>query len=113
MRSGIANAWNTQDEEKAAEPRDDWTIAITVQINDTSNPIDLNPFLPNDEADDRATERVIGDTLRNRNLDRWATLGTYNVTDTHAVVKVSYSHTAPFLFADAVRWTYLGDADAD
>ena len=46
---------------------------------------------------------------RYRDQVHWAALGTYDISNSHAVVTVSFSNSVRYKFADAVRWTYLGN----
>lgn len=105
-------------------------VGLTVQINDQIIPIEMDLFELKSEVDDkfgdiRINRENISDRLmsslvhsieqhqESSDTSFWLKLGTFNIVDPHVIVRISNQNSLSHTFADAVRWTYVGDGDSD
>ncbi len=121
----------TMSDEEQADSSDKQTLGLVVRIDDQEIPLELDPLTLRNVVDvgywessfkkiyrtRRTAERVFGDYFRNteKSVDPcyWIALGSFNVENPQVTVKVSNKNSIRDTFADAIRWTYLGDGNSD
>ncbi len=110
-----------------SEAPDNLTLKLVVQFDDQEIPVELDPLILREEIDIRdweerlknrnVTERLISRFLRTTEVRAepcyWAALGTYNIKQPRVTVKVSNKSSIRHTFADAIRWTILGDGNSE
>ena len=121
---------STSDDEPS-DSSEKLTLALVVQIDDQGIPLELDPMTLRDEVDvsdwarnfiirfrpRRVPERYYGVFFREKEKSvdpcYWIALGSFHVEHPQVTVKVSNKNSIRDTFADAVRWTYLGDGNTD
>lgn len=90
-----------------SDSQDNLTLALVVQFDDQEIPFNLDLSTLRNEfyiGDQRLIEGSATPCF-------WAALGSYNITEPRVTVKVSNKSSIRDTFADAIRWTYLGDGN--
>ncbi|MXZ55909.1 MAG: hypothetical protein F4227_05540 [Gammaproteobacteria bacterium] len=94
---------------EGSDSQDNLTLALVVQFDDQEIPFNLDLFTLRNEfrfGDQHLIEGSATPCF-------WAALGSYNIKEPRVSVKVSNKSSIRDTFADAVRWTFLGDGNSD
>ena len=97
------------DDGEGSDSQDSLTLALVVQFDDQEIPFNLDLFTLRNEfyiGDQRLLEGSATPCF-------WAALGSYNIKEPRVTVNVSNKSSIRDTFADAIRWTYLGDGNSD
>lgn len=125
---GQVNRESESNDGKVSTPSDKIALSLTVQINDQMIPIELDLLELKSEVDadigeiaineENVSDRQISQLVRSLQEVQqtgdnfyWLNLGSYNIVDPHVIVRISNKNSVRDTFADAVRWTYLGNGD--
>lgn len=120
----------SESNDNVSTPSNSIPFGLTVEINDQIVQIELDLIELKSEVDadlgdirintENINDRLISSLVRSIEQDQkrsdasfWLKLGSYNVVDPSVIVKISNKNSLGSTFADAVRWTYLGDENSD
>ncbi|MYC25095.1 MAG: hypothetical protein F4X56_04155 [Gammaproteobacteria bacterium] len=92
-----------------SDSQDNLTLALVVQFDDEEIPFNLDLFTLRNEFDFGDRRLIEGSATP----CFWAALGSYNIREPRVTVKVSNKSSIRDTFADAIRWTNLGDGNSD
>ena len=101
---------------------DKLTLALNIRANGEIIPIELDivahggtleTTVNYDNGDAQTISYPLDNSFGPPNPAKWVALGSFDITDTHVTVEVSSAHTVPYVFADAVRWTYVENGESD
>lgn len=115
---------------QVSTPSNSLPFGLTVEINKQILPIELDLIELKSEVDadlgdtrintENTNDRLISSIVRSIERDQkrsdasfWLKLGSFNVDDPSVIVRISNKNSLGHTFADAVRWTYLGDEDSN
>ena len=121
---------DSESDDDASAPSNTVPVGLTVQINDQINEIEMDLFELKSEVAtkigdirinrENISERMLSSLVRSieRQQEKseaslWLKLGSFNIVDPYVVVRISNKNSLGHTFADAVRWTYVGDGESD
>lgn len=121
---------DSESNDDASTPSNTAPVGLTVQVNDQTIPIEMDLFELKSEVDtkigdirinrENLSERLLSSLVRSierqqekSDASLWLKLGSFNIVDPYVVVRISNKNSLGHTFADAVRWTYVGDRDSD